>query len=123
MGSIDETARDNAHPRARIGRFLSGLPSQVAACSFLDPYELEVREIQFLAWPRKLVDLPSDAPDDATVTCPGPPFAWILTPNHWIGSMHCGSAGREGSLRNITSLTAFSLSPATWWGINQSPFR
>jgi 4-amino-4-deoxy-L-arabinose transferase-like glycosyltransferase len=74
--------RDNARPRARIGRFLSSLPPQIAACSFLDPYELEVREIQFLAWPRKLVDLPSDAPDDAMVTCPGPPFAWILTPNH-----------------------------------------
>ena len=77
-----ETVRDNARPRARIGRFLSSLPPQVAACSFLDPYELEVRETQFLAWPRKLVDLPSDAPDDAMVTCPGPPFAWILTPNH-----------------------------------------
>ncbi len=77
-----ETVRDNAHPRARIGRFLSSLPPQVAACSFLNPYELEVREIQFLAWPRKLADLPSDAPDDALGTCPGPPMAWILTPNH-----------------------------------------
>jgi hypothetical protein len=77
-----ETVRDNAYPWARIGRFLSSLPPQVAACSFLDPNELEVREIQFLAWPRKLVDLPSDAPDDVLGTCPGPSMVWILTPNH-----------------------------------------
>ena len=77
-----ETVRDNAHPQARIGRFLDSLPAEVSACDFADPYELRVRETQFLAWPRQLVDLPSDAPDAALDQCPGPPVVWILSPNH-----------------------------------------
>jgi len=77
-----ETVRDNAHPQARIGRFLDSLPAEVAACNFADPNELRVRETQFLAWPRQLVDLPSDAPDAALDQCPGPPVVWILSPNH-----------------------------------------
>lgn len=34
------TMLDDAHPQARIGRFLYRLPTEVAACGFVDPYEL-----------------------------------------------------------------------------------
>jgi 4-amino-4-deoxy-L-arabinose transferase-like glycosyltransferase len=73
------TVRDNARPDARVGRFLNSLPPQVAACGFLDPLELRVRETYFLAWPRQVVDL---EPDGMLDQCPDPPQVWILSPNH-----------------------------------------
>jgi len=76
------TVQNNARPQARIGRFLYSLPPEIAACGFTKPYELRVRETYFLAWPRVVVDLPSDGPDALVERCPGPPFVWILYPNH-----------------------------------------
>lgn len=73
---------NNARAQAFIGRYLYRLPPEVAACAFSEPYALSVRETYFLAWPRQVVDLPPDAPDEAVDLCPGPPFVWILTPNH-----------------------------------------
>jgi 4-amino-4-deoxy-L-arabinose transferase-like glycosyltransferase len=73
---------NNARAQAFIGRYLYRLPPEVAACAFSEPYALAVRETYFLAWPRQVVDLPPDAPDEAVDLCPGPPFVWIITPNH-----------------------------------------
>lgn len=73
------TVANNARPQAHIGRFLMSLPPNVAACGFQDQFELEVRETAFLAWPRRLLDLPADAPDTEITACPGPPMVWILS--------------------------------------------
>lgn len=99
------TVSNNARPQARVGRFLNSLPPQVAACGFLDPLELQVRETYFLAWPRQVVDL---EPDGVLDQCPGPPSVWILSPNHlerldairarWPGGTvqeHLDSAGKH----------------------------
>lgn len=75
------TVSNNARAQAFIGRFLYDLPPEIAACDFTDPFALHVRETAFLAYPRALIDLPADAPDGLIVTCPGPPFVWILYPN------------------------------------------
>jgi len=77
-----KTVQNDGRPQARIGRFFYNLPPQVAACMFVEPYYLQVRETAFLAWPRQTRDLPSDTPDELLGDCPGPPFAWVLTPNH-----------------------------------------
>ncbi len=77
-----DAVKDNARSQAFLGRFLYDLPTDIAACSYTDPMALQVRETYFLAWPRQIVDLPADAPDGLIERCPGPPFIWILTPNH-----------------------------------------
>jgi hypothetical protein len=73
---------DNARPRARIGRYLYGLDPDVNGCMITDPFELSVREIAFLAYPRKTYDLPPDAHGAALDGCPGPRRVFILTTNH-----------------------------------------
>lgn len=77
-----DTVKNNARSQAFIGRYLYKMPTAIAACTFTDPFGLQVRETYFLAWPRVVVDLPSDAPDTAIEQCPGPPFVWILSPGH-----------------------------------------
>lgn len=76
------TVKGNARPQALIGRYLSTLPPEVAACDFTDPFGLEIRETAFLAYPRTLFDLPPNAPDGLVERCPGPPFVWIIYPNY-----------------------------------------
>ncbi len=77
-----ETVFDNARPQARIGRFLATLPADIMACNFSDPHFLNVRETSFLAHPRRLLDLPADAPDGLIERCSGPPLVWILSSTH-----------------------------------------
>ncbi len=77
-----DTVKNNARSQAFIGRYLYKMPTEIAACTFTDPFGLQVRETYFLAWPRLVVDLPPDAPDAAIEQCPGPPFVWILSPGH-----------------------------------------
>jgi 4-amino-4-deoxy-L-arabinose transferase-like glycosyltransferase len=77
-----EAVKNNARSQAFVGRFLYPLPTHIAACMFSDPMALQVRETYFLAWPRQTVDLPADAANGLIERCPGPPFVWILTPNH-----------------------------------------
>jgi len=76
------TVAFNARGQARVGRYIEKLPLDMAICNFSDPFQLSVRETYFLAWPRKLLDLPADVPDGVLKRCPGPPLVWILTPNH-----------------------------------------
>ncbi len=71
---------NNAHPEARIGRFLDQLPDDINACSFSTPYKLSTREIAFLAWPRLLVDLEPGMTGPLLESCPGPLRVWILGP-------------------------------------------
>jgi len=73
---------NNAMPRARIGRYLHGLDANVSACMVSDPYQLNVREIAFLAYPRATFDLPGDASAGALDACAGPRRVFILTDNH-----------------------------------------
>ena len=75
-----DTVHNNARAQAFMGRYLYKMSPDIAACTFSDPYQLQVRETYFLAWPRQIVDLPADAPDGLMEMCPGPPFVWILTP-------------------------------------------
>ena len=77
-----EATKDNARPRARIGRYLYGLDPVVNACLLVEPFQLEVREIAFLAHPRGTYDLPADAHGSELDGCPGPQRVYILTPNH-----------------------------------------
>ncbi len=77
-----KTVFDNARPQARIGRFLATLPADIMACNYSDPHFLNVRETGFLAHPRRLLDLPADAPDGLIERCSGPPLVWILSPIH-----------------------------------------
>lgn len=81
-GQYYEAVKNNARSQAFVGRFLYTLPTHISACMFSDPMALQVRETYFLAWPRQTVDLPADAPNGLIERCPGPPFVWILTPNH-----------------------------------------
>ena len=74
--------KDNARPRARIGRYLYKLDPDINACMISEPFHLSVREIAFLAYPRVTYDLPPDARGAALDGCPGPRRVFILTPNH-----------------------------------------
>jgi hypothetical protein len=65
----------------RVGRYLNALPPQVAACGMLDSYALDWAEVTFLGWPRALADVKPETPDDQ-LTCPGPPFVWVLSPQY-----------------------------------------
>jgi hypothetical protein len=95
---------DNARPAARIGRYLATLPEDVHACSFAQPYALNVRATRFLARPRALIDLPVGV---SLLRCPGPQRVWILPPEggellasvqrQWpqgVWQVHEDSAGR-----------------------------
>ncbi|MBC8449230.1 MAG: hypothetical protein H8D78_15900 [Chloroflexi bacterium] len=73
---------NNARPAARIGRYLYGLDPKINACMISEPWQLQVREIAFLAYPRATVDLPPEAHGAALDGCPGPRRVFILTPNH-----------------------------------------
>jgi 4-amino-4-deoxy-L-arabinose transferase-like glycosyltransferase len=81
-GIYYKTVENNARPQARIGRYLDSLPDQVAACGFTDPYELNVRETYFQAWPRKVVDIQETGFEVDLSTCPQAPVVWILSENH-----------------------------------------
>ncbi|MFZ1505944.1 MAG: glycosyltransferase family 39 protein, partial [Anaerolineae bacterium] len=76
-----ETVKIAARPQTLIGRYLRDLPTDIAACDFADEYALQVRETAFLAWPRPLIDLPTEAPNGLIESCPGPPFVWIVYPH------------------------------------------
>lgn len=76
-----ETVKIAARPQTVIGRYLRDLSTDIAACDFADEYALQVRETAFLAWPRQLVDLPTEAPIGLIENCPGPPFVWIVYPH------------------------------------------
>jgi len=72
---------DDARPVVRVGRYLNTLPPQMAACGILDSYALDWAEVRFMGWPRALLDVAPDTPDDKLV-CPGPPLVWILSPKY-----------------------------------------
>jgi hypothetical protein len=80
-GLYDEAVRDYARPVVRVGRYLNSLPPKVSACGILEGYTLQWAETEFMGWPRTLVDVKPDTPNDK-LTCPGPSFVWILSPQH-----------------------------------------
>ena len=47
---------ENARTYAFIGRYLASLPRDVTACAAESPFEIEIREVAFLAWPRQIGD-------------------------------------------------------------------
>jgi hypothetical protein len=71
-----------ARPIVRVGRYLNSLPSGVAACGFLDKYAMDWSEIQFMGWPRQLVDMHAGESDTELDTCPAPPVVWIFSPKY-----------------------------------------
>jgi hypothetical protein len=77
-----DAVEDSARPRARIGRYIYELDEDVNACLISEPYQLSVREIAFLAYPRTTVDLPPDTRAEGLDACPGPRRVFILTDNH-----------------------------------------
>lgn len=80
-GLYYEAVRDRARPVVRVGRYLNTLPPQVSACGILDGYALDWAEVQFMGWPRKLLNVPPDTSDDA-LACTNLPFVWILSPRY-----------------------------------------
>ncbi len=92
---------NNARPAARIGRYLDGLPDAIHACSFSRPYRLQVREIQFLAWPHSLLDLGPQVTGPLLEACPGPNRVWILGPNEASQRVRVQRRWPQGQLRPV----------------------
>ncbi len=90
---------NNAHPEARIGRFLDQMPDNINACSFSTPYKLTTREIAFLAWPRLLVDLEPGMTGPLLDVCPGPARVWILGPEEKSQRLRVERRWPEGQLQ------------------------
>lgn len=44
-------------PQAFLGRTLANLPNNSTICAFTQPYALNIRESNFLIWPRQIIDL------------------------------------------------------------------
>lgn len=108
----------NAEPITRAGRYLGTLPLRVAACRFQHSYfMLHDFELEFLAGPRQLMDIPADASDADIDTCPGPPLVWILSPDqldrldalraHWPNGIVEEHRGTDGDL----SFTSYLVAP------------
>ncbi|MDO9086961.1 MAG: glycosyltransferase family 39 protein [Anaerolineaceae bacterium] len=70
----------NATGPVLLGRYFQQLPLDVTVCGFMVDPPLNVREIIFLSWPRKLVDFAPDAPNEDLGNCNGSSLVWILTP-------------------------------------------
>ncbi len=70
----------NATGPVFLGRYIQQLPVDVTTCGFLVDPPLNVREIIFLTWPRKLVDFTPDAPNEELEKCNGKSLVWILLP-------------------------------------------
>ncbi len=94
-----ETVKTPARPQTLLGRYLDRFAPDIAVCDFETEYALRVRETAFLAWPRPLVDLPTEAPDGLIETCPGPPFIWIIYPEQ-LAATAPGQATRLDALRS-----------------------
>ncbi len=92
---------NNARPAARIGRYLDSLPDAMHACSFSRPYRLQVREIQFLAWPHTLLDLEPQITGPLLEACPGPERVWILGPNEGSQRTRVQRRWPQGQLRPL----------------------
>lgn len=72
---------DNARTHAFIGRYLGSLPRDVTACATESPFEIGIRELAFLAWPRRTVEVKEANAGAPPQACTTPPFTWILGPN------------------------------------------
>ena len=70
----------NATGPVFLGRYIQHLPEDVTVCGFLVDPPLNVREIIFLTWPRKLVDFAPDTPNEDLYNCNGSSLVWILLP-------------------------------------------
>ncbi len=77
-----QSVKTNASSVAFLGRYIQQLPEDVTVCGFLVDPPLNVREINFLGWPRKLVDFSPDAPIEDLRSCDGPSLVWVLKPEH-----------------------------------------
>jgi 4-amino-4-deoxy-L-arabinose transferase-like glycosyltransferase len=78
-----------ARPVVRVGRYLNTLPPHIAACGLTNGFRVTWAESQFLAWPRRLVDLDPNLPTIPEGVCPAPPVVWIVTPDqaHWLDEL------------------------------------
>ncbi len=75
-----QSVKTNASHVAFLGRYIQHLPEDVTVCGFLDDPPLNVREITFLTWPRKLVDFAPDTPNEDLKNCDGSSVVWVLLP-------------------------------------------
>ena len=72
----------NARPHAYIGRFLETLPLATTACAPAGPFDMDQRELTFLAWPRATLAVPGGPAGPAVPrACAQVPFSWILAPD------------------------------------------
>ena len=88
----------NARTYAYIGRFLETLPRDATACAAQDAFEMRMRELTFLAWPRRTVGVRAaeiGAPPEA---CATPPFTWILPPGDASTCAHLKARWPDGVL-------------------------
>jgi hypothetical protein len=70
----------NARTYALIGRFLGSLPRESTACAPQDAFEMRMRELTFLAWPRHTLGVAAAGASLPPEACSTPPFTWILPP-------------------------------------------
>jgi hypothetical protein len=72
--------KNNASPPALVGRLLSQLPPDITACGIFNEFSFDGHAtVTFMAWPRKLVSIPGDAPDSALDACTGSSLVWALS--------------------------------------------
>lgn len=77
-------------PFAATGRVISQTQESTTVCLVTDPLSVEIREIAFLGYPRKLINIsPNEHIEAAENKCIGESVIWIITPNHkdWLGRL------------------------------------
>lgn len=108
------TTGHNGLVPSRIGRFLGSLPLDFTACDIATSYHLHIFEIEFLAGPRHLVDVPVDAASDQLSDCPASKAVWVIYPDvadrlpyiqsRWPNGVVEEHANRDGNLGFISYL-------------------
>ncbi len=112
---------DNARSYAYLGRYLETLPRDATACAWQDAFEMRMREMTFLAWPRRTVGVPRTEEGAWPQACATPPFAWILKPGDVATSARLKERWPDGVLELhqkrgdpvFESFTVLGGSPAT----------
>lgn len=95
--------KSNASSQVFLGRYLQKLPEDVTICGFLEDPPLTVREIEFLAWPRKLVDFSPDATIMDLKNCEGSSLVWVLKPENDDRLLELYQLWPKGNLINYES--------------------
>jgi len=72
---------DYQRPVVAVARYLDGLPEQVSACGVTGEFGLSWAEVQFLGWPRTLVELDPIRPNLDEPACAAEPVVWIFSPD------------------------------------------